>query len=624
MSSPSLRRHIVAALLVASSSVALAAPPQHFHPKVAREAYNADPASPVHVIITYNSEPGTDKDANVVRGGGTAKNHLHSIHGLSAEVTPTDLDRLASDPDVAHISIDHPLKSRQMSAITAPDYTTEPINAAYVWAQNYIGTNIGVAVIDSGITPVADLSLLPKSPLSGNQPAPLKFPPLPPLAPTPPAPGAPAVPGTSLVSAIMGQIPNTRIVYSQNFVPGQNDAFDHFGHGTHVAGLIAGNGTASTGGPYWRTFFGAAPNANIINLRVLDQNGAGTDSSVIAAIEQAIALKSTYNIRIINLSIGRPIFESYTVDPLCQAVEQAWKAGIIVVVAAGNDGRDLNLNGEGYGTINAPGNDPYVITVGAMNTNHSVGLNDDIIASYSSKGPSFIDDVVKPDIVAPGNLVISLQYPSDSLAVNNPLFVTPMSFYKNGNNQNASTDYFPLSGTSMATGVTSGAIASLLQAVPLMTPDQVKALLMVHSDRSYFPSTSSVTDSGVTYNANYDVFTIGAGFLDMNAALQKCVECTLQHADRYSDVADCNVRSSKRKHDTGDRSNGFMGTHECLQRIGSLRKQCFHSFRQWIYGAVGPYSSLGKERPGGLYVLVRQHGPLGARHTGCGNSSLGT
>ena len=153
-----------------------------------------------------------------------------------------------------------------------------------------------------------------------------------------------------------------RIVYSQNFVPSKRDAIDAYGHGTHVAGLIAGNGAQSTGKHDFRTFYGAAPNANIINLRVLDANGTGTDSAVIAAIEEAIALQSTYNIRIINLSLGRPIYESYALDPLCQAVEQAWKAGIVVVVAAGNDGRDLNLNPDGYGTINAPANDPYVIT----------------------------------------------------------------------------------------------------------------------------------------------------------------------------------------------------------------------------------------------------------------------
>src|SRR5207237_9790933 len=101
---------------------------------------------------------------------------------------------------------------------------------------------------------------------------------------------------------------------------------------------------------------------------ILDQNGSDTDSTVIAAIQQAIALKSQYNIRVINLSLGRGVFESYTLDPLCQAAEQAWNAGIVVVVAAGNYGRDNSNNNNGYGTITAPGNDPYVITVGSMKT----------------------------------------------------------------------------------------------------------------------------------------------------------------------------------------------------------------------------------------------------------------
>ena len=141
---------------------------------------------------------------------------------------------------------------------------------------------------------------------------------------------------------------------------------------------------------------------NLINLRVLDQNGAGTDSQVIAAIQTAIQLKSKYNIRVINLSLGRPVYESYTLDPLCQAVEQAWKAGIVVVVAAGNDGRNNNAGTNGYGTIAAPGNDPYVITVGAMNTVGTSSRADDQIASYSSKGPTLFDHIVKPDLGSTG------------------------------------------------------------------------------------------------------------------------------------------------------------------------------------------------------------------------------
>src|SRR5208283_4469710 len=118
------------------------------------------------------------------------------------------------------------------------------------------------------------------------------------------------------------------------------------------------------------------PGANLLSFRVLDGLGVGTDSSVIAGIEAAISMQSTYNIGVMNISLGRQVFESYKVDPLCQAVEAAWKAGIVVVVAAGNDGRDNSFKTDGYGTITAPGNDPYVITVGAMKTESTYSRTD--------------------------------------------------------------------------------------------------------------------------------------------------------------------------------------------------------------------------------------------------------
>src|SRR5262249_51932204 len=193
------------------------------------------------------------------------------------------------------------------------------------------------------------------------------------------------------------------------------DERGQWGRGREVGGLRGGNGNASGG---W--IRGTAPRANIINLRVLDANGAGTDSAVIAAIQRAIQLKNTYNIRIINLSLGRRVMESYTLDPLCQAVEQAWKAGIVVVVAAGNNGRDHSMNANGYGTVKAPGNDPYVITVGAMNTHATQSLSDDTMATYSSKGPTLVDHVIKPDIVAPGNRIVTLLATGSTLDLRNP------------------------------------------------------------------------------------------------------------------------------------------------------------------------------------------------------------
>ncbi len=249
-------------------------------------------------------------------------------------------------------------------------------------------------------------------------------------------------------------------------------ANDQYGHGTHVAGIIGADGNGSV-------YIGMAPGVNLINLKVLDQNGAGTDSQVIAAINQAIQLKSQYNIRIINLSLGRPVFESAANDPLCQAVEAAWKAGIVVVVAAGNDGRNNSFGSYGYGTITAPGNDPYVITVGAMNSMGTTTRSDDVMTSYSSKGPTVIDHIVKPDIVAPGNLIASVLAPGSTLVQLYP--------------QNQVGSHFVLSGTSMATPVVSGAAALLLQQTPSLTPDQVKARLMRNATKN-FPQSSVISD----------------------------------------------------------------------------------------------------------------------------------
>ena len=191
-------------------------------------------------------------------------------------------------------------------------------------------------------------------------------------------------------------------------MPGDSRTGDYYGHGTHVAGILAGDGGKSTGLFYSRTFLGVAPETRLVNLRVLDSEGKSSDSAVIAAISRAIELKNRFDIRVINLSLGRPIFESYEKDPLCQAVEKAWKAGIVVVVAAGNEGRNNAYGTSGYGMIMSPANDPYVITVGAMRDMSTVNRSDDQIATYSSKGPAIIDHVVKPDLVAPGNQVISL------------------------------------------------------------------------------------------------------------------------------------------------------------------------------------------------------------------------
>ncbi|PYT93973.1 MAG: hypothetical protein DMG36_06895 [Acidobacteria bacterium] len=451
----------------------------------------------VDVIIQFNETPTDAHHQKVHNKGGVLKTKLNVIKGAHYSVPVESLQKLADDPDVAYISPNRPLTGTSTSTL---DYTRETVNAQVALQQwGLDGTGIGVAVIDSGVTAVGDLYWwIPSNQTYGS-----------------------------------------RVVYSQSFVPGTTDTSDLYGHGTHVAGIIAGAGWFSTGSNFTHTFTGIAPNANIINLRVLDQNGVGTDSSVIAAIQTAISLKSTYNIRVINLSLGRQVYESYTLDPLCQAVEAAWNAGIVVLAAAGNQGRNDSAGTEGYGTIAAPGNDPYVITVGVMKTANTPTRIDDTIASYSSKGPTAYDYVVKPDIVAPGNQVVS------TLAPNASLLASPTDVYlseytssttttsSGGNNKNnkkntlstvatntISTSYMRLSGTSMATPVVSGAAVLLLQQNPNLTPDQVKARLMKTASKT-FPASSSATDlaTGTTYTDYYDIFTIGAGYLDIAAAL---------------------------------------------------------------------------------------------------------
>ncbi|HWC19482.1 MAG TPA: S8 family serine peptidase, partial [Terriglobales bacterium] len=266
------------------------------------------------------------------------------------------------------------------------------------------------------------------------------------------------------------------------------------------------------------TFKGIAPNANLINLRVLDANGSASDSTVISAIQRAINLKSQYKIRVINLSLGRPVFESYTVDPLCQAVEAAWKAGIVVVVAAGNMGRYPDTNG--YATITSPGNDPYVITVGAMKPMGTPSRKDDLIASYSSKGPTLFDHVVKPDLVATGNRVISVLAPYSQLATVSATDLIPVNYYVKTTSTQLSNYYLALNGTSMAAPSVSGAVALMLQKNSALTPDQVKARLMKTAYKT-FPTSSTAIDpvTGIAYTSYYDIFTIGAGYLDVVAAL---------------------------------------------------------------------------------------------------------
>jgi serine protease AprX len=430
--------------------------------KLSAELHGNNVPAALDVIIQYKQTPTGAHHQRVIDRGGAVKFRLNSIKAGAYRVPASALSELANDPDVAFITPD-----REVHGLL--DQADATIGASAAKTYGLTGAGVGVAVIDSGIGPNNDLS--------------------------------------------------GKVVYEKQFVSNTNTQ-DTFGHGTHVAGIIAGSGLDSTGSQYTRTFHGVAEGVSLIDLQVLDSTGAGTDSGVIAAIEEAIALKSKYNIRVINISLGRPVVESYKQDPLCQAVESAWKAGITVVVAAGNYGRTNPTTTYGYGTITAPGNDPYVITVGAMKDNGTATLNDDRIATYSSKGPTLYDMVAKPDLVAPGNLIDSTRGQASNLVNNYPQVGINYNLYATGIN-GTTPSYMQLSGTSMATPFVSAAAALMIQQHPTLTPDQIKARLMLTADKTVFPATSSYTDpeTGITYRSQYDIFTVGAGYLNIAGAL---------------------------------------------------------------------------------------------------------
>jgi serine protease AprX len=231
---------------------------------------------------------------------------------------------------------------------------------------------------------------------------------------------------------------------------------DAYGHGTHVAGLIGS------------TFVGVAPTARLVGLKVLDGQGRGTTDSVLRAIEFAIINKDVLKIQVLNLSLGHPVYESAATDPLVQAVEHAVRAGLTVVVSAGNFGRDKATGQIGYAGVASPGNSPSAISVGSVRTFDSLTRDDDRIAAYSSRGPSWYDGFAKPDLSAPGDNLLSVAALGSTLR---------LAQERRGNVGN----YMRLSGTSMAAGVATGMVVRVLQANHDLTPNALKMVLQYSS-----------------------------------------------------------------------------------------------------------------------------------------------
>ena len=262
-----------------------------------------------------------------------------------------------------------------------------------------------------------------------------------------------------------------RVVANVSTIAGDPSTNDAHGHGTHIAGIIAGNSTASKYvTPRYRG--GIAPDVKLVNVRVLGANGTGWTSDVIAGIEWVIQNRDKYKIRAINLSLGHPVTEPSTTDPLCIAVAKATAAGIVVIASAGNAGKDANGTPI-LGGISSPGNSPHAITVGAINTKGTVARSDDIMATYSSRGPTKYEHAVKPDIVAPGNKVVSIEAAGSYLQ---SMYYS--QFHIAGTRNNG---YMHLSGTSMSAAVVTGGVALLMQAHPNISAAQLKLAMQTGS-----------------------------------------------------------------------------------------------------------------------------------------------
>ena len=448
-------RNILAALLVASFAVVSAeAGPGNGKGKSPRKPHHAK----LDQALNEESEIGDDLDvivelvddsdgaARITASGGRAGKKLGILKARAGRMPRALLRRLADDPKVKRIHKDREVRGEV--ARTAATVGAKNVHAQY----GYTGAGIGVAVIDSGITPWHD-------DLTAN------------------------------TRTKTGQ----RVTKFVDFVNNRTTKYDDWGHGTHVAGIIAGNGYDSNGDR-----LSIAPKANIIALKALDFEGKGKISDIIAALDWAVTNKTAYNIRVINMSLGAGVFESYNTDPLTLAAKRAVDAGIVVVAAAGNMGKAADGKPQ-YGAITAPGNAPWVLTVGASSSMGTTDRRDDTMALYSSRGPTMIDFAAKPDLVAPGSGTVSLS------EKNSLFYTTKAAYLMPGKVRGLS--YLPcltLSGTSMAAPVVAGSVALMLEANPNLTPNLVKAILQFTAQ---------------VYNG-YDYLTQGAGFLNTLGAVR--------------------------------------------------------------------------------------------------------
>jgi serine protease AprX len=416
-------------------------------------AAQAGGSGSLSVIIQTLGDPG-DADLQRFRSHGADVRTKHAaIAGVTATVPVANLDDLADDPKVERLSLDLPVRAQLDVAVRAAGggMLLDP-------ASVFDGSGVGIALVDTGIQLHPDLD-------RSRPDAPVEV---------------------DVISRDKGYV-------------------DSYGHGTHVAGILNGNGLLSRGPDAFRTFRGLAPGSRLIALRALRPDGTGSTTDVLRSIDWVFLHRHEYNIRVLNLSLGHPVGESFATDPLCRAVRAAVRLGITVVVAAGNQG----TLGTGFGTVLSPGNEPSAITVGAIDDRNTVAREDDALAPFSARGPTLIDHIAKPDLVAPGAFIVSLRAPGSLLDTTHHDLVLPAGSYRTDGDHLRDGDYLELSGTSLAAPMVAGTAAVMLQKDPTLTPAQVKARLMA----------SAVKDDRLP-------FETGAGALDIAGALSSSATAT--------------------------------------------------------------------------------------------------
>ena len=357
----------------------------------------------VTVVVQEASGAGPAVEQAIGRLGGHVDVALPIVDGVAAAVPADRVAALEATPGVVNVTLNRPVtfsgQYGDSSGVASAVYS-DAVRASKTWDQGYTGQGIGVAVVDTGINPVGDLA-----------------------------------------GRVIGGVD----------LSGENTNLDSYGHGTFVAGLIAGSGADSDG-----AVKGVAPNVNLISVKIAGADGSTDLVHLIAGLDFVATTRNIYGTRVLNLSLAIDSPGSYQNDPIDVAVERVWNSGIAVVTAAGN-------HGSAPGTISAPGDDPYVITAGADDDHTTATVGDDTLAPFSAVGPT-VDGLAKPDLVAPGKSVVSLRAAGSTIDQANP-------------SARVGTAYFKGSGTSFSSAVTAGVAALVLSRNPALTPNQVKARL---------------------------------------------------------------------------------------------------------------------------------------------------